>query len=360
LLNTLEDWGWTKTFESAFRPYHESLLVQGRVVEEQKDLYQIWTTFGFLQARVTGKLRYRALGREDFPAVGDWVVVQARPEEGQASIQDILPRQSSFSRKRVGNLVEEQIVASNVDLVFLLTALNQDFNLRRMERYLTLAWSSGATPIILLTKADLCENVLEKIEAVERIALDVPVHAISCLDQQEEGVAALSFYFKKGKTIALLGSSGVGKSTLINHLLGRSLQKVQDIRSADDRGRHTTSHRQLFQLPCGTLIMDTPGMREIQLWDAEEGLEETFEDIEVFAQNCRFRDCQHQQEPGCAIQNALEEGTLEEDRYESYQKLKRELAFLERKNDPVKQAKERERWKKIGKIGKNKAKMKYR
>jgi ribosome biogenesis GTPase / thiamine phosphate phosphatase len=341
----LEQLGWNSFFIKSFKQYDQEEFTVGRVILEHKHLYRIMTEYGELLGDLAGKLRFHAAGREDFPAVGDWVVIRPRVDEKKATIQAILPRKSKFSRKTAGEATEEQIVAANVDTVFLVSALNQDFNVRRIERYLIMAWESGANPVIILNKADLCPNVDDFVTEVESIAFGVPIHTISALHQ--DGLDVLNQYLLPGKTIALLGSSGVGKSTLMNRLLGKEEQKVQEVRAGDDRGRHTTTYRELFVLPSGACVIDTPGMRELQLWEGEAGFQETFEDIQELASQCYFRDCQHGSEPKCAVKAAIAAGTLTQDRYESYIKLQRELAFLARKMDKKAQLAEKERWKKI-------------
>ncbi|MFN6566221.1 ribosome small subunit-dependent GTPase A [Dendronalium sp. ChiSLP03b] len=296
-------------------------------------------------------MRHRATQPQDFPAVGDWVVIRIRESEGRATIHEILPRKSKFSRKTVGSKTEEQIVAANVDTVFLVSGLDGDFNLRRIERYLILAWESGANPVIVLNKADLCNSLEDCLAQVEAVAIGVPVAVLSATSNQ--GLDALKPYLKPGQTVALLGSSGVGKSTITNQLKGAVVQTVQAVRQGDDRGRHTTTHRELILLPTGGLIMDTPGMREIQIWSGDEGLQETFADIETLAQKCRFRNCQHNNEPGCAVQQALVEERLDYSRFLSYQKLQKELNYLARKQDQRSQLAEKERWKKIHKAMRN-------
>lgn len=337
--------GWSNFFAHSFEPYRQQGFSLGRVAIEYRNTYIIYSEQGELAAEITGKLRHRATQPQDFPAVGDWVIIRARESEGRATIHEILPRKSKFSRKTVGSKTEEQIVAANVDTVFLVSGLDSDFNPRRIERYLILAWESGANPVIVLNKADLCNSLDECLAQVESVALGVPIVVLSATNNQ--GLDSLKPYLKLGQTVALLGSSGVGKSTITNQLKGAAVQAVQPVRRGDDRGRHTTTHRELILLPTGGLILDTPGMREIQIWAGDEGLQETFADIETLAQECRFRDCQHKNEPSCAVQQALAEKRLDYSRFLSYQKLQKELNYLTRKQDQRAQLAEKERWKKI-------------
>lgn len=343
----LEQLGWKPFFSEQFHTLSSEGFIPGRVALEHKHIYRVYTGHGELLAEVSGKLRHAAFSREDYPAVGDWVVLQGRLDEGKATIHGILDRSSKFSRKVAGNKIEEQIVAANVDTVFLVNALNQDFNIRRMERYLVMAWESGANPVIILSKADLCDDVEDKVAQVESIGMGVPVHVISSL--QNEGVDELACYLGTGQTVALLGSSGAGKSTLTNTLYGREIQKVKEVREGDDRGKHTTTHRELVILPNGGLLIDTPGMRELQLWESQDGLQESFEDIEQLSLQCSFRDCKHVKEPGCAVKGAIQAGTLSSDRFDSFLKLQKELAFLERKTDKQAMLAEREKMKKLTK-----------
>lgn len=341
-MTSLIDLGWTDSHQLDFEPYAAAGLEPGRVSEQHRGAYVVLAEPGELRAEAAGRLSHEASGFGDLPAVGDWVALAVRPDEGAATIQAVLPRRTKFSRKVAWSATEEQIVAANVDTVFLLSSLNEDLNLRRLERYLTLGWESGARPVIVLTKRDLDPNWERRVLEVEAVAFGVPVHAIS--NVTGEGLDAVRAYVEPGKTIALLGSSGVGKSTLVNTLVGEEILAVQEIRESDGEGRHTTTHRQLVPLPGGGLVLDTPGMRELQLWESAEGLGETFADIEELSAECRFNDCAHVTEPGCAIRAALADGTLAHDRWESYGKLQRELAHLERRLDKRAQAEERKRW----------------
>jgi ribosome biogenesis GTPase len=327
----LETLGWNQFFEKQLETINKEDYNVGRVVLEHKHLYRVYSEYGELLADVSGKLRFEALERQDFPAVGDWVLLSVRTEEKKATIHAVLPRKSKFSRKIAGLTTEEQIVASNVDTVFLVNALNQDFNVRRIERYLVMAWESGANPVIILSKADLCDDVEQKISEVESVALGVPIHVISAA--KNEGLDELHSYLQEGQTVALLGSSGAGKSTLVNHLYGEEIQQVKEIRQGDDRGQHTTTYRELIILPQGGLVIDTPGMRELQLWDSEESLQSSFRDVEALASQCHFNNCQHKTEPGCAVKQALEAGQLDAGRYQNYKKLQRELAYLAAKEN---------------------------
>ncbi|MBD2775088.1 ribosome small subunit-dependent GTPase A [Iningainema tapete] len=342
----LQSLGWSDFFASSFEPYRQQGFTVGRVAIEHRNTYILYSKQGEVSAEVSGKLRHQARERQDFPAVGDWVVIRAKSEE-RAIIHEILPRKSKFSRKTVGAKTEEQIVATNVDTVFLVSGLDGDFNPRRIERYLILAWDSGAYPVIVLNKADLCNNLEDCLAEVEAVALGVPIIVLSAANNQ--GLDALTPYLKLGQTVALLGSSGVGKSTITNQLMGEAVQAVQSVRLHDDRGKHTTTYRELILLPHSGLIMDTPGMREIQIWAGDESLQETFADIEELAQQCRFRDCQHFREPGCAVQQSLVEGRLDYSRFLNYQKLQKEMNYLTRKQDHREHLAEKERWKKITK-----------
>lgn len=303
---------------------------------------------GEVTAEVTGRLRHQAAGPADLPAVGDWVCLVRHdgPDAGRASVVAVLPRRSAFSRHQAGKVTAEQVVAANVDVVLLLSALTGDLKPRWLERYLTMAWESGATPVVVLTKADLCDEVDEQVLEASRFAPGVDVHAISVVTGQ--GLDELAGHLRDGRTVALLGSSGVGKSTLVNHFLGREALATAAVR-ADGRGRHTTTHRELFRLPDGGMLVDTPGMRELQLWSAEDGVREAFDDVDTLAAGCRFSDCRHETEPGCAVRRAVEDGELPADRLAGWHKLQRELRALERRHDQRARAEERRRWRSLSK-----------
>ncbi len=301
-----------------------SNLFIARVTEQHREQYKVITEYGELRAVVSGKLAYHADGKAGFPAVGDWVMLDRADENsGHAVIHHILSRKSRFTRKAAGTANEEQIVAANIDTVFICMSLNADFNLRRLERYLTIAWDSMATPVIVLTKSDLCEDVKQKLEEISSVAMGVDV--VVCSAENSDGLDMILTYTLPGKTIAFIGSSGVGKSTLINRLMGQDILAVKQIRGDDDKGRHTTTHRQLLLLPNGGIAIDTPGMRELQILTGD--LSKTFEDIDELALGCKYKDCSHGNEPGCAVRQAIENGMLSEKRLESYQKLQREMSY---------------------------------
>jgi ribosome biogenesis GTPase len=340
---TLEDLGWNDSFAAAFAPYGEQGLVPARVVA-QKGLYQVSTGGAECFADLAGKLRHELKGpggAAGYPAVGDWVTLRPPTGEGRAMIHAVLPRKSKFSRKMAGHRTEEQVVAANVDTIFLVSGLDGDFNPRRIERYLTAAWDSGARPVVVLNKLDCCEDPDGCLLEAEAVAMGVPVHRVSALTG--ENCAELHAYLSPGQTVSLLGSSGVGKSTLINRLLGREVQRTAEVRESDDRGRHITTHRELFVAPAGGLLIDTPGLREIQLWEGDQGIESAFADIEELAEGCRFGDCRHQGEPGCAVEEAAENGGLPRERLESYRKLQRELRQIHLRQDELARLQEKKK-----------------
>jgi ribosome biogenesis GTPase len=344
-LNDLHALGWDDRLSEQFEPHLADGLVAGRVAVQHRGAYDVLVEGGDLRCDVTGRLVHDAASPADLPVVGDWVAIAARSDEGSGTIQAVLPRRTKFSRKTAWQAAEEQVLAANVDVVFLVTSLNEDLNLRRLERYLTLGWESGAQPVIVLTKSDLHAAPEAAVAEVGVIAYGVPVHAVSNLTGA--GLDEIRSHLGPGITAALLGSSGVGKSTLVNTLAGEELLATQEIRD-DGKGRHTTTRRELVQLPDGSLVIDTPGMRELQLWAADEGLEEAFEDVTELFAGCRFSDCAHDTEPDCAVRAALDAGRLAPERWESYVKLQAELAHLERKLDKRAASEARKQWKAMG------------
>ncbi len=325
-------WGWNAYFEAFWVGEDRKNAVPARVIAQQRKFWRVAGDFGECWAEASGKLRLAADEGADWPAVGDWVVVEVHGADTTAMIQEVLPRRSKFVRKMAGKKMEEQVIAANVDTALLVTALDGDFNPRRVERYLAQCWESGAKPVIVLNKADACEEVGEKTAEMERVAVGTVVCVVSARTGQ--GFGELEEFLRPGHTLVLLGSSGVGKSTIANRLLGEIVQEVQPVRESDSKGRHTTTARELFALPGGALLMDTPGLREMQLWDADEGLAQTFSDIDALATQCRFVDCRHEGEPGCAVLAAISAGVLDAARLENRRKLLREQEFLRRKVDP--------------------------
>ena len=333
---SLQALGWTPVFAEAFAPHAAEGLVPARVAVAFGATFRVITEAGEQLADISGRLRHQARGRRDLPAVGDWVAVKPTTiAGGRATIHAILPRTSVFSRRAAGTDTTEQVLATNVDTAFLMTAFDQDLNLRRLERYLSMTREAGASPVILVNKTDLTDQADALRAQVETVALGVPVHAISA--RHDEGLAALQPYLIPGHTLVVLGSSGVGKSTLINRLIGHDQLRTNEVREDDHRGRHTTTHRELIVLPAGALLIDTPGMRELQLWSADAGVGEAFDDISSLAPGCYFADCRHESEPRCAVKQAVEEGRLPPERLASFVKLRAELASLHTRQDTLAQ-----------------------
>jgi len=328
----LQHIGFIDFFETHFSPFKEKNFKPARVIRQNKTNYLILSEDGELTAQLSGKM----LHKDDKmlkPVVGDWVVISTTDNDSLAIIHDVLPRQTIVERKTAGDKTEAQIIAVNIDKLILVVGLDDNFNIRRIERYLTMIYDSGAEPIILLNKTDLCDDVESRKAEVESIAFGVPVITISALNNF--GLDELEEHLSHGKTIALIGSSGVGKSTIINHFMNYEKMKVKSVSDEKHQGRHTTTHRELIVLPNGAVMLDTPGMRELQLWGDEENVSKSFSDIESLSAMCKFVDCKHQSEPGCAIINAIESGELKQKRFDSYLKQLRELQHLARRQDQL-------------------------
>jgi ribosome biogenesis GTPase / thiamine phosphate phosphatase len=341
----LHELGWDAELASAFEQLQDDNLFAARVAAQHRGEFVLLAEQGELRARAAGRLFYEHDVGGQLPAVGDWVGVTP-----PATITSILPRRSAFIRKHAGQDSTEQVLAANVDAAFLLAGLDDDFSLRRLERYITTAWESGAQPVVILTKADLCADVETAVLSVASVAPGVDVHPVSNLTG--EGLEALDPYLQPGRTVVLLGSSGVGKSTLLNRLVGAEVMATRAV-AADGTGRHTTSHRELVPLPGGGMVIDTPGLRELQFWEGD--LSAAFEDIEALALECKFRDCAHVTEPGCAVQAAVDSGALELDRLRSWRKLQRELETIAARTDNRLRIARKKRWKEFASITRQKS-----
>lgn len=330
-MSSLLELGWKDHFAKAFVAYAAPGVVPGRVALEHNHVYRVLTEDGEYLAESTGRLKHRAEGRSELPAVGDWVALRVGEAGGHSQITAVLPRLGKFSRKRAGGWTDEQVVAANIDTVFLVSGLDGDFNPRRIERYLLLARHSDARPVVILNKTDVADDVAEAVALIGELAPDVPVLAISAANGQ--GFETLQAYLGVGQTVALLGSSGVGKSSIVNRLVGERVLPTLAVRESDSRGRHASVHRQMIPLPVGGLVIDTPGMRELQLWGVDEGMSGTFDDVAALGEACRFRDCRHRQEPGCAVKAAVEAGTLDSARYDNFTKLQDERDVMVKRQD---------------------------
>ncbi len=330
----LIDLGWDDFFKAHFESIKIKDVKPARIAVQQKDRYIVYCEKGELWAEISGKFRHKALSKADYPTVGDWVIVSIKPDSDGAVIYSLLPRKSKFSRKAVlaggpkygDGKTEEQVLSANIDTALIVAGLDGEYNLRRLERYIAVAYDSGTSPVVLLNKSDLCDDVGSVVSEVESAVIGVPAHSVSAITN--DGLDILKDYLKRGKTLSFLGSSGVGKSTIINSFLGYERQKTSEVRESDRRGRHTTTYRELIVLPEGGILIDTPGMREIEIWGDQDGLSRAFDDIEELASRCRFNDCTHGNEPGCAVKEALKTGELDDRRYQNYLKLQKELRRL--------------------------------
>lgn len=356
--------GWDPGWASAFLPHEAAGLAPARVAAAHRDAWIVLLGATEREAVIAGRLRFEAAGPGELPAVGDWVAVEPSRQDGPAVITAVLPRRSALRRSNgdgragAGRLAAEQVLAANVDVALLVTGLDGDFNLRRLERYLTVAWAGGAAPVVVLNKADIDADLDRHLVAVQAVAPGVPVHAVSA--RTGEGVDQLAdAHLRPGATAVVLGSSGAGKSTLVNALLGRERQRTSDVRADDSKGRHTTTARELIPIGGGALLVDTPGIRSLEVAGADAGIDGAFADIAGFAAGCRFRDCAHDGEPDCAVRSAVVEGRLDPTRYASWRKLEREAAHAVRQVDPFARAAERQRWKAIHKSVGMRMKHKY-
>lgn len=355
---SLDQLGWNRAFAEAMAPFHGQGLLPARVIAEYRGLYRVSGARREMPAEVTGRLMFRAEERLDYPVVGDWVATAVLDQGERAVIHHVLPRATVLARKHAGRKIEGQAIAANIDIIFIVVGLDHNFNLNRVERYLAAASGSGAAPIVLLSKSDLAPDAEDTAAAVRNRAANAEVIAVSA--RTGSGLARIGELLTGSRTGCFIGSSGVGKSSLINRLAGRELLRTTDVREADSRGRHTTTHRELFVLDSGGIVIDTPGMRELGLWEPGDGIERAFADIEELAAGCAFRDCTHRTEPGCAVRGAVEAGTLVSARYDSFLKLGREQEHLEARTDRFKQQKKKARDKALAKAVREVSKRKGR
>jgi ribosome biogenesis GTPase len=354
----LQQLGWNERFAAQFDAIRQPPWVPARIVRRQGETFTVDGDCGELAARLSGRVKHEADGLGDLPALGDWVAVEPQPDARSATIRARLSRATKFSRKLAGGRTEEQVIAANIDTALLVSGLDHDLNLGRIERYLTLVWNSGIDPVIVLNKVDLCGNPGQAVTAVKSVSRGVPVLTISALTG--DGVDAVAAMARQGRTLVALGSSGVGKSTLVNTLLGREEQATRAVRVDDSHGRHTTTFGRLIALPGGGVYADTPGLREVQLWGDAHDVDSAFDDVAELAARCRFSDCRHEDEPGCAVRQAIQDGELSAKRYQNYLRLQREMKRLAERQSRREAANSKARWKRIAKQQRQFEKMRRR
>ena len=356
-LKSLNSIGWSSFFEKQFEQYRSSGFEAGRIINEQKERYIVFTEHGEFQGEVSGKLLYSTDNSSDFPKVGDWVVLSVFKEESKVIIHELLSRRNKFSRKSAGQKIEEQVLAANIDTVFIVQSLDHNYNIRRMERYISMIYEMKAEPVILLNKSDLDSNPREKLKEVRKIFPGIISFCLSSI--YNVGIEQVKELIQPGNTYMLIGSSGVGKSTIINRLAEEDILRTNEVREKDSRGKHTTTSRQMIVLENGGLLIDTPGMRGFKLWNTESGFEEAFNEIEIFAKDCHFSDCTHTSEIKCEVKEALKNGKISKERYESYLKLQKELRYLETKQNKFSFLESKKKMKIINKAAKNFFKNKF-
>ncbi len=346
-MKSLKLLGWNSFFAENSKSFKQNGFSFARIITEHKERYIVASEKEELGAEITGKLLYSSENNADLPKVGDWVAVIIYEDEKKAIIHDVLPRKTMFGRKSTGKKIQEQVIAANIDLLLIVQSLDANYNHRRLERYLLMAYEGKMQPVIILNKSDICPDANKKLEEVKSMFPDVTSFAVSA--ETGDGIEKLKRIITEGKTCALVGSSGVGKSSIINRILGYEKQKVNEVRLTNSKGKHTTTSRELILIPDGGIIIDTPGMREFQLWSIDSGVESVFTEIERLSVNCRFKDCTHIHEINCAVLNALQTGKLSQERYRSYLKLRKEAEWIKIKADPEEMQKREEKWKKIHK-----------